>query len=93
MISKFQKQVYREVKKIKKGETKSYGEIARKLKTSPRAIGQALKRNPFAPKVPCHRVIRSDGEIGGFEGKEFSRKKIQMLEKEGVKMKGTKILK
>lgn len=90
-ITLFQKQVYKEVAKIPKGKTCSYKQIADKLKTSPRAVGQALKKNPFAPKIPCHRVIKSDGSIGGFNGssnpesKEISKKR-KLLREEGVEI-------
>ncbi|MEK6820370.1 MAG: MGMT family protein, partial [Nanoarchaeota archaeon] len=63
-----------------KGQTKTYGEIARKLKTSPRAVGQALKRN-FDKKVPCHRVIKSDGKLGGYNRGVKKKKKMLMKEK------------
>lgn len=88
-VTEFQKRVYKETAKIPKGQTRSYGYIAKKLNTSPRAVGQALKRNPFAPRIPCHRVIKSDGTIGGFngqtKGKEIQRK-IQLLKKEGFEI-------
>jgi len=88
MITNFQKKVYEIVKKIPKGKTTTYKVIAKKLKTSPRAVGQALKVNPYFPKVPCHRVICSNGKIGGFNGNNPKniKKKIQLLKKEGVKI-------
>lgn len=76
-------------------EKSQYGAIAKALNSSPRAVGQALKKNPFSPAVPCHRVVKSDGTIGGFMGKVTGSeitKKIFLLEKEGIKMKGGKIL-
>ncbi len=88
MLTDFQKRVYEEVKKIKKGQVKSYGQLAKKLKTSPRAIGQALKKN-FNPEIPCHRVIKSNGELGGYN--KGIIKKIKLLRSEGVKIKGGKI--
>ncbi len=91
MISKFQKKVYREVKKIKKGEVKTYGEIAKILKTSPRAVGQALKKNK-SKDIPCHRVISSSGEVGGYAGRWNSKKKIKLLKSEGVKIKAGKVV-
>nr|MCK4929474.1 MGMT family protein [Nanoarchaeota archaeon] len=94
-ITKFQKRVYALVKKVPKGKVTTYSAIAKKLKSSPRAVGQALKVNPFAPKVPCHRVINSDGSIGGFRGKTKGKAvqgKIRLLRKEGVKIKNNKIL-
>ena len=86
-LTPFQIKVYEIVKRIPKGKTMTYGEIAIKLKTSPRAIGQALKRNPFPIKIPCHRVIKSNGKIGGytFKGKFRPEIKEKLLKKEGVK--------
>lgn len=89
MPTEFQEKVYREVSKIPRGEIRSYKEIADILKTSPRAVGQALKKNPYDPKVPCHRVISSDGSIGGFNGKISGKeieKKKKMLRSEGVEI-------
>lgn len=69
-ITEFQRKVYLELLNVPRGETISYGELARRIGCrSAQAVGQALKRNPFAPDVPCHRVIASDGSIGGFEGR------------------------
>lgn len=76
--------VYKTILKIPKGKVTTYGAIAKKLKTSPRAVGQALKKNPNAPITPCHRVIKSDGTLGGYNGKNNSRKKIQILKSEGI---------
>jgi methylated-DNA-[protein]-cysteine S-methyltransferase len=89
MVTEFQKRVYEIVKKVPKGKVTTYKEIALKLHSSPRAVGQALKRNPFAPIVPCHRVIKSNGEIGGYSGSNPKniKKKIEMLKKEGYKSK------
>ena len=93
-ITSFQKRVYRLLKKVPKGKVTTYGALAKKLKTSPRAVGQAMRTNPFAPRVPCHRVIRSDGSIGGFRGKTKGKaiqEKIALLRKEGVKIKKNKV--
>jgi len=84
--SNFDRKVYEIVSKIPKGKTMTYGEVARLIGSSPRAVGQALKRNPNAPRVPCHRVIHSDGRIGGYAGVADSVKKVRMLKKEGVKI-------
>ncbi len=92
-ITEFQKKVYAIVKRIPKGKTMTYNVIAKKLKSSPRAVGQALKVNPYSfpngGDVPCHRVIMSNGKIGGFSGSNPKniRKKIQLLRTEGVKSK------
>lgn len=89
--TKFQERVYRECSKIPKGKVSTYNSIAKKLKSSPRAVGQALRRNPYAPKVPCHRVIKSDGTLGGYDGKINNGKKIKMLKSEGVMIKDDKV--
>jgi len=88
MVTNFQKRVYSIVKRIPKGKTTTYKAIAKELNTSPRAVGQALKRNPYAPIVPCHRVICSDGKIGGFNGNNPKniKKKIKLLKKEGIEI-------
>jgi methylated-DNA-[protein]-cysteine S-methyltransferase len=93
-ITSFQTKVYSLTKQVPKGKVTTYGAIAKKLKSSPRAVGQALRVNPFAPVVPCHRVIKSDGTIGGFGGETTGKKiqkKIAMLRKEGVVIKEKKI--
>ena len=61
-----QKKVWGELKKIKFGKTKTYGEIAKKYKLSPRHVGKICSQNKLLLLVPCHRVIRTDGSLGGF---------------------------
>ena len=61
-----QKQVWKELTRIKLGKTKSYGEIAKKFKISPRYVGKICGQNKIPLAIPCHRVIRSDGTMGGF---------------------------
>lgn len=73
----------------------TYKEIADALGTKGyRAIGQVLKKNPYAPVVPCHRVVKTDGSLGGFKGcahgKEIVEKEM-LLRKEGVEIKENKI--
>jgi methylated-DNA-[protein]-cysteine S-methyltransferase len=94
-ITPFQDKVFSYLKnKIPKGKVTTYGGLAKALKTSPRAVGQALKRNPNAPIVPCHRVVSADGSIGGFNGKirgkEVERKR-KLLESEGIKFQDGRI--
>ena len=60
--------VWSELKKIRKGHTKTYGEIAKKLGLSPRHVGKICGQNKLLLLIPCHRVIRSDGSLGGFSG-------------------------
>ena len=95
MPTKFQNKVYALCKKVPKGKVTTYKAISEKMKTKAyRAVGAALRNNPYAPKVPCHRVIASDGTIGGFGGVTKGpkiRKKINLLRKEGVQVKHKKI--
>lgn len=90
--TEFERRVYELLKKIPRGKVTSYGAMARMLGVaSPRAVGQALRRNPDAPEVPCHRVIRSDLKIGGYGGQTAGaklRKKRKLLEEEGVSFDG-----
>ena len=88
-VTVFQQRVYDALCKIPRGRITTYGLLARHLKCrSAQAVGQALRRNPFAPEVPCHRVISANLTIGGFsgerEGVEIERKK-KILKKEGVR--------
>ena len=62
----FQRRVWGEIAAIPCHQTKSYGELAKALHNAPRAVGQACGANPFPLVVPCHRVIASDGALGGF---------------------------
>ena len=64
--SKIQKKIWGELKKIRYGHVKTYGEIAKKYKLSPRHIGKICGQNKLLLLVPCHRVIRTDGSLGGF---------------------------
>lgn len=85
-ITEFQRKVYLALLEVPRGETISYKALGQRIGCrSAQAIGQALKRNPFAPEVPCHRVIASDGSIGGFHGQRdgvMIEKKIKLLEEE-----------
>ena len=71
--------------KIPKGKVKTYKEIAIAIKMpkSARAVANACGKNPYAPKVPCHRVIRSDGEMGGYSAPGGIKTKKKLLKKEG----------
>ncbi len=95
LIMNFRQKVYKIVEKIPKGKVMTYKQVAEKLNSkSYRAVGQALKNNPNPPIIPCHRVVRSDGRVGGFfgatEGK-MVKEKIKLLESEGVKIVNGKI--
>jgi len=84
----FQKAVWRELTQIPLGETRTYGEIANKLHSSPRAVGNACRKNPIAIIIPCHRVVSAKG-IGGYagatEGKQLNIKRW-LLNHEGVQL-------
>ncbi|MDD4871025.1 MAG: MGMT family protein [Kiritimatiellae bacterium] len=87
-ITDFQKRVYNAARRVPRGFITTYGILAREINCrSSLAVGQALKKNPFAPRVPCHRVISSDLSPGGFRGKREGveiRRKKRLLGKEGV---------
>lgn len=91
-ITPFQRRVYLALCEVPAGMATTYKELAAKVGCgSCQAIGQALKRNPYAPTVPCHRVVKSDGSLGGFGGAVIGdkiEKKRRMLEEEGVKFDG-----
>jgi methylated-DNA-[protein]-cysteine S-methyltransferase len=84
----FEAEVYRVTIGIPAGKVAGYGWIVRQLgRGSARAVGRALGKNPFAPQVPCHRVIRSDGHLGGFMGAVAGptvERKRELLSAEGV---------
>lgn len=86
-ITAFQRRVYLALLDVPAGATITYGELARRIGCrSAQAVGQALKRNPFAPEVPCHRVVAADGSLGGYngarEGEQVERKRTLLeLEK------------
>ena len=75
-----QKKVWNELKKIKFGKTKSYGQIAKKFKLSPRHVGKICAQNKILLSIPCHRVIRSDGSMGGFSSRGGISLKKKLLE-------------
>jgi methylated-DNA-[protein]-cysteine S-methyltransferase len=78
----FQRNVWQAVRHIPRGETRSYGWVAKQLGLSgaARAVGQALGKNPIPIVVPCHRVISSDGKLGGFGGGVEIKKLLLQLE-------------
>ncbi len=84
--TKFQIKVWNYIKNIPRGETRTYLEIAKALNKpkAARAVGNAVGKNPFPPKVPCHRVIRSDGSLGGYSGSGGRKTKKKLLKLEGI---------
>ena len=91
----FCEKVYEIVKTIPKGKVMTYKQIGVKLKSKAyQAIGQALKNNPDPKNIPCHRVIKRNGEIGGYFGHindDISEKKEELLISEGVKIENGKV--
>ena len=92
----FSQKVYQLTKQIPKGKVSTYKELAKVLHSKAyQAVGQTLKANPNPPIIPCHRVVKSNGMVGGFSGQKSGpliKKKIKLLKKEGIKFKGEKIL-
>ena len=84
--TKFQKKVWNYLKTIRKGSVKTYKQVAIAINSpkSARAVANAVGKNPFAPKIPCHRVIRSDGSVGGYSGKGGVKTKKLLLKREGI---------
>jgi len=85
----FQILVWKEIAKIPYGKTKTYKELAIAIgkPKSARAVANACGKNPYAPTIPCHRVIRSDGKLGGYSGKGGINTKIKLLKQEGINFK------
>lgn len=89
----FNQKVWQLTKKIPKGKVTTYKLIGKKLRTKAyRAVGQALKQNKKPIIIPCHRVVNSDGRVGGYCGVKNSVKKIKLLRKEDIKIKNNKIV-
>jgi len=83
--TEFQIKVWSYIKTIPKGQVKTYKQVALGINRpkSARAVANACAKNPYAPKTPCHRVIREDGSLGGYSGKGGIKTKILLLKKEG----------
>jgi len=85
-VTPFQRKVLKQLQKIPYGETRTYGEIAKILKTSPRAVGNACRNNPVPIIIPCHRVLAASG-IGGYDGAKSGSLlaiKRKLLKREGI---------
>jgi methylated-DNA-[protein]-cysteine S-methyltransferase len=93
--SRFYGRVWKTMRRIPRGKVTTYGELAKALRTKAyRAVGNACRHNPYAPEVPCHRVVANGGRIGGFGGQTKGRnirQKIAMLKKEGVSVKDGRV--
>ncbi len=92
VMTEFERKVYKEVAKIPEGKVRSYKYIAEKIgkPAACRAVANALRKNPFIGKVPCHRVIKSDGIIGGFSRGVSTKKKL--LRQEGLTIRENNVI-
>ena len=83
--TQFQLKVWSYLKKIPKGKVKTYAQVAKAIgkPKAVRAVANAIGKNPFPPKIPCHRVIRSDGKLGGYSAKGGIKTKRKLLKNEG----------
>jgi len=88
-LSPFQQKVFKAVRKVSYGRVETYGSLAQKVGCpgASRAVGRALSRNPFPLVIPCHRIVRGDGKLGGFSAVGGIRLKRKLLKLEGVKTK------
>ena len=86
--TKFQLKVWKYLKTIPKGKVKTYKEVALAINRpkSARAVANACARNPYAPKIPCHRVIRTDGRLGGYSAAGGIKTKKRLLKREGFRL-------
>ncbi|MES2315398.1 MAG: MGMT family protein [Patescibacteria group bacterium] len=86
--TEFQKKVWKELQKISQGKVITYTDLAKRIgkPKAIRAVANAVGANPCAPQIPCHRVIRNDGTLGGYSGKGGIKTKRSLLLEEGVKI-------
>jgi methylated-DNA-[protein]-cysteine S-methyltransferase len=84
--TKFQVKVWNYLKTIPKGQIRTYLDVAKAINRpkAARAVANAVGKNPYAPIIPCHRVIRSDGTLGGYSGKGGIKTKKKLLKSEGI---------
>ena len=84
--TKFQLKVWAYLRKIPRGSVKTYSQVAKGIgkPLASRAVANAIGKNPYVTKIPCHRVIRSDGSLGGYSGKGGVKTKRILIKKEGI---------
>ncbi len=88
-----QQKVLELMKRIPKGKVTTYKIIGEKVGTKAyRAVGTCVKNNPYAPAIPCHRVVKSDGNVGFYSRSGGTKTKIKMLQQEGIRIQGNKIV-
>ena len=85
----FQLKIWKYLIKIPKGSVKTYSQVAKAIgkPKAVRAVANAISKNPYPPSIPCHRVIRSDGSLGGYSGKGGIQQKRRLLRSEKVSIK------
>jgi methylated-DNA-[protein]-cysteine S-methyltransferase len=90
-LTEFERMVLEVIKKIPPGRVATYEAVAKAISKprAARAVGNALHKNPYSPQVPCHRVVRNNGQLGGFAS--GPGKKIELLKKEGVDVKNGRV--
>ena len=86
--TEFQQKVWAYLRKIPRGSVRTYSQVAKDIgkPLAIRAVANAIGKNPYAPKIPCHRIIRSDGSLGGYSGKGGIKTKRFLLKKEGIRL-------
>ena len=86
--TKFQLKVWAYLRKIPRGSLKTYSQVAKAIgkPNAVRAVANAIGKNPYAPKIPCHRVVRSDGSLGGYSGPGGIKTKKKLLKSEGISL-------
>ena len=86
--TEFQLKVWAYLRKIPRGSVRTYSQVAKEIgkPLAIRAVANAIGKNPYPPKIPCHRVIRSDGSLGGYSGKGGVKTKRFLLKKEGIRL-------
>ena len=91
-MTRFQSDCYEALKEVPKGKVITYAGLARMIgrPKAHRAVGSAMNKNPYAPQVPCHRVVKSNGDLGGFA--TDIEVKIKRLQEEGVMVSDNKIV-
>ena len=88
----FEKKIYKKLLEVPEGKITTYGELAKAVgfTNGQRVVGKIMNKNPYPVIIPCHRVVKSDGTVGGYAYGE--KIKIKMLKKEGIKIQNGKIL-
>lgn len=90
MYTKSEK-VYALLRRVPRGKITTYGELAKAAKLHPRTIGMLMKSNQDPVNIPCYKVVRSDGSVGGYSGRGGTKMKIALLERDGIPVKSGRI--